>query len=164
MSKNVMQKNLSQTILRSLGRYIAIVAIIALGCAIFVGLRITKTDMVATGQKYTDEQNMFHLRLVNTYGWSEEDVEKIADIADKFTTAKILSSNELRQIVGRKPSTDPSADQLTNPHLNQPKEEESADPKPETETPKSTSKFISDAILSKRFKKSTEGAEIQNGS
>lgn len=78
MSKNVMAKNLFQTIRRSLGRYIAIVAIIALGCAIFVGLRVTKTDMVATGQKYTDEQNMFDLRLVNSYGWSQEDVEKFA--------------------------------------------------------------------------------------
>ena len=75
-----MRKNLTRTIRRSLGRFLAITAIIALGCSIFIGLRITKTDMIVTGQKYTDEQNMFHLRLLNTYGWDQDDVEKIAEI------------------------------------------------------------------------------------
>lgn len=55
-------------------------------------------------------------------------VEKLADIADKFTRNEILSSNELRQIVGRKPSSDPKADQLINSNLNQP--EEKVDKKP----------------------------------
>lgn len=77
MKKNVMRKNVRQTILKSLGRYIAIVAIIALGAGMFVGLLSTKMDMVATAQKYTDEQNMFDLRLLSTYGWSADDVEKI---------------------------------------------------------------------------------------
>lgn len=78
MRRNMMRKNLQQSILRSLGRYLAIVAIIALGCGIFVGLRITKTDMIATGQEYTDSQNMFDLQLLNTYGWNRDQVEQIA--------------------------------------------------------------------------------------
>ena len=45
-------------------------------------------------------------------------VEKIADIVDKFTTAEVMSSNEFRAIVGRKPSDDPAADELRNKHLN----------------------------------------------
>ncbi len=80
MAKNRMRKNLYQTILRSLGRYLAIVAIIALGCGLFVGLRITKDDMIATGQVYMDAQNMFDLRLVSSYGWSLTDVEQVAKI------------------------------------------------------------------------------------
>ena len=80
MRKNVMRKNVRQTILKSLGRYIAIVAIIALGAGMFVGLLSTKTDMIATAQKYLDEQNMFDLRLLSTYGWSKEDVAKIAQM------------------------------------------------------------------------------------
>ena len=80
MKRNMMRRNLRRTIMRSLGRYLAIMAIIALGCAIFVGLRITKTDMVETGQKYTDRQNMFDLRLLSTYGWDKTDVEKIAQM------------------------------------------------------------------------------------
>ena len=78
MKKNAMRKNLLQSILKSLGRYLAIVAIIALGASMFVGLLMTKSDMVATGQEYMDEQNMFDLRLVSTYGWAEEQVDAVS--------------------------------------------------------------------------------------
>ena len=80
MKRNMMRKNLTQTVIRSLGRYIAIVAIIALGCAIFVGLKVTKTDMILTGQEYTDSQEMFDLRLLNTYGWTQEQVDAVAEL------------------------------------------------------------------------------------
>ena len=71
-----MRRNLRQSIIKSLGRYIAIAAIISLGAGIFVGLLMTKSDMVATGQVYMDGQNMFDIRLISTYGWAEEQVEK----------------------------------------------------------------------------------------
>lgn len=45
-------------------------------------------------------------------------VNNIADIADKFTRNEILSSNEIRQIIGIRPSDDPKADQLLNSNLN----------------------------------------------
>lgn len=45
-------------------------------------------------------------------------VEKIAEIADKFTRNEILTSNEIRSVVGRKPSDDPRADMLINSNLN----------------------------------------------
>lgn len=71
-------------------------------------------------------------------------VEKLADIADKFTRNEILSSNELRQIVGRKPSSDPKADQLINSNLNHPEEKTDEEQKDQPEIPK-------------------EGVENQNG-
>ena len=77
MKKNMMRRNLHQTIKRSIARFIAIVTIIALGAAIFVGLRTTKSDMIATGQQYMDEQNMFDLRFLNSYGWSMEQEAQI---------------------------------------------------------------------------------------
>ena len=46
-------------------------------------------------------------------------MSKIADIADKFTRNEILSPNELRGIVGYKPSDDPSANELRNRNINQ---------------------------------------------
>ena len=46
-------------------------------------------------------------------------VNEIAEIADKFTRNEILSSNEIRQIIGRKPSDDPKADKLVNSNINQ---------------------------------------------
>ena len=78
MKRSAMRKNLSQSIVRSLGRYIAIVAIIALGASLFVGLLMTKADMVATGQRFMDDQNMFDLRLVSDYAWTDSSVEAIS--------------------------------------------------------------------------------------
>ncbi len=78
MKRNMMRRNLRRTIRASITRYAAIVAIIALGAGIFVGLLNTKADMVATGQKFTDSQNMFDLRLLNTYGWDRDVVEQVA--------------------------------------------------------------------------------------
>ncbi len=88
-------------------------------------------------------------------------VEKLADIADKFTRNEILSSNELRQIVGRKPSSDPKADQLVNSNLNQP------DPKEQKMEPVTESKTGSNSAQSnntmRAIKKLTEGGKNQNG-
>lgn len=53
-------------------------------------------------------------------------VNTLADIADKFTRNEIMSSNELRQIIGMKPSSDPAADELRNKNLNQSPEEAAA--------------------------------------
>lgn len=47
-------------------------------------------------------------------------VNDIAEIADKFTRNEIMTSNEIRQVIGMKPSDDPKADMLINSNLNQP--------------------------------------------
>ena len=53
-------------------------------------------------------------------------INNIAEIADKFTRNEILTSNEIRQIIGMKPSNDPKADQLVNSNIAQSKEETAA--------------------------------------
>ena len=50
-------------------------------------------------------------------------VNQIAEIADKFTRNEIMTSNEIRQIIGMKPSSDPKADELRNSNLNHPDEQ-----------------------------------------
>ena len=50
-------------------------------------------------------------------------VNDISEIADKFTRNEIMSSNEIRQIIGMKPSADPKADELRNKNLSKAKEE-----------------------------------------
>lgn len=47
-------------------------------------------------------------------------VNEIAEIADKFTRNEIMTSNEIRQVVGMKPSDDPRADELRNKNLSEP--------------------------------------------
>ena len=51
-------------------------------------------------------------------------VNDVAEIADKFTRNEIMTSNEIRQIVGMKPSNDPKADELRNSNLNHPDEKQ----------------------------------------
>lgn len=70
-------------------------------------------------------------------------VNDIAEIADKFTRNEIMTSNELRQIVGMKPSNDPKADKLINSNLNHPDETEKS--------------------IDKTNNKNKEGEQIQNG-
>ncbi|MDD2285618.1 MAG: phage portal protein [Paludibacter sp.] len=48
-------------------------------------------------------------------------VNEISEIADKFTRNEIMTSNEIRQIIGMKPSDDPKADELRNKNLSEPK-------------------------------------------
>lgn len=60
----------------------------------------------------------------------------MAEIADKFTRNEILSSNEIRQIIGRKPSSDPKADKLVNSNINQPTEERDIKPVPDKDIEK----------------------------
>lgn len=77
---------------------------------------LTKT---ARSQKQSIEYFRDPFRLVP--------VNNIAEIADKFTRNEIMTSNEIRQIVGMKPSDDPKADELRNKNLSQPKEEMEAE-------------------------------------
>lgn len=56
-------------------------------------------------------------------------VNQLAEIADKFTRNEIATSNEIRQVIGWKPSDDPKADQLVNSNLNQTE----GPPQPESE-------------------------------
>lgn len=51
-------------------------------------------------------------------------VTSLAEIADKLTRNEIMSSNEIRQKIGIKPSDDPNADELRNKNLSKPKDDE----------------------------------------
>ena len=62
-------------------------------------------------------------------------INNIAEIADKFTRNEILTSNEIRQIIGFKPSDDPKADQLINSNISQAKQDVDAQYNATTGTP-----------------------------
>ena len=68
-------------------------------------------------------------------------VNDIAEIADKFSRNEILSSNEIRQIIGIKPSDDPKADELVNANIRQPDEVVNGDHKKVSEDSVSYSKL-----------------------
>ena len=62
-------------------------------------------------------------------------VNDLAEIADKFTRNEILTSNEIRQIIGMKPSKDPKADKLINSNISQPTDEKAIDSTATEESP-----------------------------
>lgn len=78
--KRAFQKNIFRTIRRSLGRYMAIFAIIALGVGFFTGLKASKPDMMKTGQDYVKNQSLYDLRLISTWGFTEDEVEEIGQL------------------------------------------------------------------------------------
>ncbi|MGI6767356.1 MAG: FtsX-like permease family protein [Lentihominibacter sp.] len=80
MSNRMYYKNIRRTITGSLGRFIAIMAIIALGVGFFVGVKITKASMVETGNKYVTEHNMYDFRFASTLGYTEDEEADIAAV------------------------------------------------------------------------------------
>ena len=74
-------------------------------------------------------------------------VSQIAEVADKFTRNEILTSNEVRQIVGYKPSNDPKADQLINSNVSQAKQDLEMNPNEESNN-KEESEEVPDDLFS----------------
>ncbi len=64
----------------SLGRYMAILAIIALGVALFVGLKVAKPAMQLTGSEYMEDHNLYDLRLISTMGFCEDEVRAVREM------------------------------------------------------------------------------------
>lgn len=85
--KSMMKRTTLREIRQSFGRWFAIFAIVALGVGFFVGLKITKSAMLATEYEYLKEQNMFDVRLLSTLGFTNQDVEEIKK-AEGVATAK----------------------------------------------------------------------------
>ena len=69
-----MWKTTFREIKESLGRFLAILAIVALGVGLFSGLKVTKPFMIKTAEDYLTEKNFYDFRLLSTYGFEEEDV------------------------------------------------------------------------------------------
>ena len=80
--KSMMKKTTLREIRESLGRYLAIMAIVALGVGLFAGLKITKTVMVGSADAFWQAQQLYDYRLVSTLGFEEEDVQALAQKAD----------------------------------------------------------------------------------
>lgn len=76
---NTMMKMTIREIRESLGRYMAILAIVALGVGFFVGLKVTRPAMLEAGEAYLEGNELYDLRLLSTVGFSEKDVKRFND-------------------------------------------------------------------------------------
>jgi len=75
VGRSAWHKNNFREIKHTLERYLAIVAIIALGVGFFSGLKITRSAMVKSLDTYVQEQQMYDFRLLSTLGFTPDDVE-----------------------------------------------------------------------------------------
>ncbi|MDE6318823.1 MAG: ABC transporter permease, partial [Lachnospiraceae bacterium] len=78
----MMKKTTLREIRQSLGRYLAIFAIVAMGVGFFAGLRITKSVMVESANRYLEEKQLYDYRLLSTLGFETEDVDALAKKED----------------------------------------------------------------------------------
>ena len=89
-------------------------------------------------------------------------VEQIAEIADKFTRNEIMTANEIRSIVGYKPSKDPKADQLVNSNIRQPGENQNTQNADNNfDVPPEENSDVAEDLLSKDYKEL--GKEVLSG-
>lgn len=78
--KRAFRKNIFRTIKKSMGRYMAIFAIIALGVGFFAGLKVSKPAMMKTGQEYLKQQEFYDYRLISTWGFTDEEAAEIGEL------------------------------------------------------------------------------------
>ena len=75
-------KNNLREITHTLGRYLAIVGIVALGVGFFAGVKTTKPAMLQTGAHYVEQTRMFDYRLISTLGMTRADAEYFAALPE----------------------------------------------------------------------------------
>lgn len=80
---------------RSVGRYISILAIIALGCGFFSGVKATMPDMIDTADEMFDRQHLMDLKLVSTVGIRSEDVNAVRNSENVESVAAGYSKDVL---------------------------------------------------------------------
>ena len=93
--KSAWRKNNRREIKKTIERYLAIFAIIALGTGFFAGLKVTQKAMVETFDRYANEHKMYDFQLISTLGLSKEDLEYFANkegiIAEGIITQEFIA-------------------------------------------------------------------------
>lgn len=98
--KSMMKRNTFREIKKSFGRYFAILAIVALGVAFFSGLKITQSVMVHSADVYLKDLQFYDYRLVSTLGFTEENVEALAEKEDVRAAEGAISAEVLYKDAG----------------------------------------------------------------
>lgn len=80
MSKKALRKDFYMEIRRSLGRFLSIFFIVAIGVAFFSGIRSAEPDMRLSGDAYFDEKNLMDIKVVSTLGLTEDDLRALENV------------------------------------------------------------------------------------
>ena len=80
MNRKALRKDFYMEIRRSLGRFLSIFFIVAIGVAFFSGIRSAEPDMRVSGDAYFDEKNLMDIQVVSTLGLTEDDVHALEKV------------------------------------------------------------------------------------
>ncbi|MBQ9069288.1 MAG: FtsX-like permease family protein [Eggerthellaceae bacterium] len=73
-------KSLLRSVRESLGRFLAIAAIVALGCGFYGGLRMTGPDMRSAADRFYDGTHLYDIRLLSTLGYSDSQIGEVSSV------------------------------------------------------------------------------------
>ena len=117
MKKKALRKDFYMEIRRSMGRFLSIFFIVAIGCAFFSGIRASEPDMRYSGDTYFDSKNMMDVEVISTLGLTDDDLEAIENVdgiehAEGRYTADVLCTDGDNQIVVHVMSMLPTMNQV----------------------------------------------------
>ncbi len=125
MGKALIKDNLRR-IWKTRGRFLAILAIIAIGCGFFAGVKVTSPDMKATADKYYKDQRLMDIHLISTLGFSHKEIEKLSadddilGICGGYSADLYIRSEDGASPVAKVYSLDTSAGESSENYINRP--------------------------------------------
>ncbi len=123
MKSTAFQKSSMRAVRSSLTRFISIIIISFLGAGVFAGLAAVSPNMKQVGDEYYDRQNVMDIRMLSTYGFTDEDVKAIrntdgvSEIMASYTvdaTGSVGDKDYVFRINGLSETTDTSAPDYMN--------------------------------------------------
>lgn len=117
MRKKALRKDFYMEIRRSLGRFLSIFFIVAIGCAFFSGIRASEPDMRYSGDAYFDSRNLMDIEVISTMGLTDDDIAAIEDVdgiehAEGGYSVDVLCSEGDNQVAVHVMSLLPSMNQV----------------------------------------------------
>lgn len=80
MGRKALRKDFYMEIRRSMGRFLSIFFIVAIGVAFFSGIRSAEPDMRLSGDRYFDQRNLMDIKVISTLGLTEDDLEAVGQV------------------------------------------------------------------------------------
>lgn len=96
--RNAFATEIARSITGSLGRFLAIMGIVALGCGFYAGLQMCGPDMRAAADALYDGTNLYDIRLVSTLGFTRADAERVRNIAGVRSAMPAVSVDAMARL------------------------------------------------------------------
>lgn len=96
----MLRRSTLREIRQTLGRYLAILAIVALGVGTFAGLKVTRTDMVSTADSYLQSHRFYDYKLISTLGFDDKNVAAAEKSSGVRAAEGSVSTDALVDVAG----------------------------------------------------------------